>query len=48
METLDLLIVNSQTIATMNDEREIIRDGGWIGIRDGIIVALGNSDQTPP
>jgi 8-oxoguanine deaminase len=48
METVDLLIVNSQSIATMNDEREIIHDGGWIGIRDGIIVALGNSDQMPP
>jgi cytosine/adenosine deaminase-related metal-dependent hydrolase len=48
METVDLLIVNSQSIATMNDERQIIRDGGWIGIRDGIIVALGNSDQIPP
>ena len=48
METLDLLIVNSQSIATMNDEREIIRDGGWVGIRDGVIVAIGNSEQIPP
>jgi len=48
MDSVDLLFINARSIATMNDERQIINDAGWIAIRNGLIVAIGDSNQLPP
>ncbi len=48
MTKVDLLIWNANSIATMNDAREIIRDGGWIAIHDGLIVQIGAGNDSQP
>lgn len=48
MTKVDLLIRNANSIATMNDAREIIRDGGWIAIHDGLIVQIGAGNDSQP
>ena len=48
MTKVDLLIRNANSIATMNDAREIICDGGWIAIHDGLIVQIGAGNDGQP
>ena len=48
MTKVDLLIRNANSIATMNDAREIIHDGGWIAIHDGLIVQIGAGNDGQP
>lgn len=48
MEPVDLLIVNAKSIATMNDEREIIAGNGWLAISNGLIVGIGNATDKQP
>jgi cytosine/adenosine deaminase-related metal-dependent hydrolase len=47
IDTVDLLVVGAELVATVDDARREI-PGGWVACRDGLVVAIGDSRDVPP
>jgi cytosine/adenosine deaminase-related metal-dependent hydrolase len=46
-QPLDLVVRDALLVATMDNQRREL-PGGWVGIRDGLVAALGPGSQPPP
>ena len=46
-DNADLLVSGADLVATMDDQRRELA-GGWVAIRDGVIVGVGAGHEPAP